>query len=146
MPLRLRVVPIQLFFGKTEVLATSLPPEEVSLDDLDLCYELGWGNESAYRHQKSHMHMENFSGRTARSVRQDYHATVFIQNLAAVLALPLYAMVREATAHQKHTYQLNFASAARAMHGRAARFLGCAVGFGEALVEALVKCVKDLSI
>jgi len=145
-PLRLRVVRIELSSGKTEVLATSLPPEEMSLDDLDLCYELRWGSETAYRHQKSHMHVENFSGRTARSVRQDYHATVFIQNLAAVLALPLHAMIREATAHRKHTYQLNFASAARAMRGRAVRFLGRAVGFGKALVEALVKCAKNLSI
>jgi len=146
MPLRLRVVRIELFSGKTEILATSLPPKEMSLDDLDLCYELRWGSETAYRHQKSHMHVENFSGRTARSVRQDYHATVFIQNPTAVLALPLHAIVREATAHRKHTCQLNSASAARAMRGRAVRSLERTVDFGETVAEALVKWAKNLSI
>jgi hypothetical protein len=134
---------IELSSGEIEVPATSLPPEEMPLDDLDLCYELRWGSETGYRHQKSHMHVENFSGRTPQSVMQDYHATVFIQNLAAVLAFPLHAMVPEATAHRKHLpAQLRQRGQGNAR--QAIRFLGRVGGSAVALVEALVKCVKSM--
>ena len=137
---------IELSSGEIEVPATSLPPEEMPLDDLDLCYELRWGSETGYRHQKSHMHVENFSGRTVHSVLQDYHARIFVRNLAGVLALPAHAVIREETAHRKHTYFINMANAARSMRQEVIPLLGRIAGMVSALANIFVGFASDLSI
>jgi len=42
--------------------------------------------------------VENFSGRTAKSVRQDFHAKVFTMTLMAISAFPIEQQLREQTA------------------------------------------------
>lgn len=143
---RLRAARIELDSGETEVLVTSIPKEEMSLDDLSLCYELRWGSETEFRHEKSHLQMENFSGRTPRSIRQDYHARVLVGNLAAVLALPAHAVIREETAHRRHTYFINMANAARAMRDEAVSLLGRLTDTVSALANIFVRFASDLSI
>ena len=146
-PFVLRAVRIDLDSGETEVLVTNIPEEEMSLDDLSLCYELRWGSETEFRHQKSRLQMENFSGRTVHSVRQDYHARIFVRNLAGVLALPAHAVIREETAHRKHTYFINMANAARSMRQEVIPLLlGCGPGAASALANILVGFASDLSI
>lgn len=142
----LRAARIELDSGETEILVTSIPEETMPLDDLSLCYELRWGSETQFRHQKSHLHMENFSGRTPRSVLQDYHANVFAMNLVAVLALPAHAVIREETAHREHTYYINMANAARAMRDEAVSLLGYLTDTVSALANIFIRFASDLSI
>ena len=145
-PFVLRAVRIDLDSGETEVLVTNIPGEEMPLDDLSLCYELRWGSETEFRHQKSGFQMENFSGRTVHSVLQDYHARIFVRNLAGVLALPAHAVIREETAHRKHTYFINMANAARSMRQEVISLLGRIAGTVSALANIFVGFASDLSI
>jgi hypothetical protein len=48
-------------------------------------YHLRWGVETLYGVVKTRLQLENFSGLTAESVRQDFYATIFITNLESVL-------------------------------------------------------------
>jgi len=143
---RLRAARIELDSGETEILVTNIREEEMQFCELSLCYELRWGSETQFRHQKSHFQMENFSGRTPRSIRQDYHARILMLNLAAVLALPAHAVIREETAHRKHTYFINMANAARAMRDEAVSLLGHLTDTVSALANILVRFASDLSI
>jgi len=109
-PLRVHAVRIELSSGETEVLLTSLV-EELSTDLFANLYAMRWGCEEGYKHQKSAAEMENFSGRSAEAVRQDFYARVFIVNLTAILALPVHEQVKERTAHRQLDYEVNWTSA-----------------------------------
>ncbi|WP_295447784.1 IS4 family transposase [uncultured Thiodictyon sp.] len=84
--LRVRFVRVRLSTGEWEVLVTSL------LDDtryptegfLEL-YGLRWRLETFYGILKTRLDLENFTGLTAEAVRPDFHATVYLTGLEAIL-------------------------------------------------------------
>jgi hypothetical protein len=81
-----RFVRVVLSTGEVEVLVTSLLDEEAYPSELfKEIYELRWGVETFYGIIKERLCLENFSGKTAESVRQDFYATIFISNLESVL-------------------------------------------------------------
>ncbi|MEK7992135.1 MAG: hypothetical protein VSS52_014075 [Thiotrichaceae bacterium] len=43
-----------------------------------------WGVEGCYALLKSRLNLENFTGKTAESVYQDFYAAVYITNLEAL--------------------------------------------------------------
>ncbi|MFK7845840.1 MAG: IS4 family transposase [Rhodothermales bacterium] len=107
-PIPVRLLRIELSNGQTEVLATSL------LDQARYPYELfkelyiqRWPIEEDYKAMKSRLEIENWSGESVESVRQDFHATFFAKNLAAILAQPAQHEVQEQSAHKKYTYKVN---------------------------------------
>ena len=110
-PLLVRAVRVELSSGETEVLLTSLVDEQLSTELFGDLYAMRWGCEEGYKHQKSAAEMENFSGRSAEAVRQDFYARVFIVNLTAILALPVHEQVKERTAHRQLDYEVNWTSA-----------------------------------
>jgi len=90
------------------VLITSL------LDQARYPYELfkelyiqRWPIEEDYKAMKSRLEVENWSGESVEAVRQDFHATFFAKNLAAILAQPAQHAVQVQSAHKKYTYKVN---------------------------------------
>lgn len=108
-PLRLRLIRVELPSGETEILITSLTDSDAHPHHLfaDL-YHHRWPVEEDYKIMKSRLELENWSGESAHSVYQDFHAKVFIKNLAAVLVHPAQEIIAQKTAHRKHRYQVNF--------------------------------------
>ena len=45
-----------------------------------------WNQEEAYKLFKSRIELENFSGKTALAIKQDFHAKVFLMTLCAAYA------------------------------------------------------------
>ena len=72
--------------GEVEVLVTSLLDElaypAAKFRDL---YSFRWGVETFYGILKERLCRENFTGKTAESVRQDFYSTILISNLESVL-------------------------------------------------------------
>ena len=82
--------------GECEVLCTSLiDTQEYLYEDFPELYHLRWNEEEAYKLLKCRIEVEDFSGKTARSVRQDFYAKVFLMTLCAVYAYPSEEKVRE---------------------------------------------------
>jgi len=48
-------------------------------------YHLRWGIEGLYALIKGRLNLENFTGKTALSVKQDFYATIFISGLESIL-------------------------------------------------------------
>ena len=44
-----------------------------------------WGIETFFGVLKGRLNLENFSGKTAESVKQDFYSTIFISNLETIL-------------------------------------------------------------
>jgi hypothetical protein len=81
-PLHVRVFKFKLPSGETEILITSLLEiDETLLPEL---YHLRWGIETMYHKLKRELCVENFSGKTPNSVRQDFWASMVLLNGVAV--------------------------------------------------------------
>jgi hypothetical protein len=110
-PLKLRLLRIK-HDGKTQVLITSLTdtklyPYEVFAE----LYHKRWPVEEDYKTIKCRIEMENFSGQSALSVYQDFHAKVVLKNLVSVLALPVNDILANSMTSRKYDYQINFTQA-----------------------------------
>lgn len=104
--LEVRLVTVGLPNDTLEVLVTSLVDEhKYPTKAFAEAYHRRWGVELFYGLIKGRLGLENFSGRTVESVRQDFQATLLLTNLESVLC-------REAQAElgaKKRTDQLPMA-------------------------------------
>lgn len=81
-----RFVAVRLSTGELEVLVTSLLDVECfPAADFKFIYNLRWGVETLYDVLKNRLSLENFSGKTALAVLQEFHATIFITGLESLL-------------------------------------------------------------
>ena len=95
-PLTCRLIKVELENGEKEILCTSLTDSgKYAYEDFEQLYHYRWNEEEAYKLLKSRVEIENFSGKTARAVRQDFHAKVFLMTLCAAYAHPIEEKVVE---------------------------------------------------
>lgn len=111
-PLKLRLIRVELDTGESEVLITSLldtqsHPYELFAER----YHLRWPVEEDYKTMKQWIEIENFSGKSVLSVYQDFHAKVFSKNLVSALIYPTQAVIDKNTENRIYRYQRNFAQA-----------------------------------
>lgn len=91
-----RLIKVELPTGEIEILCTSLLDSETYLhSDFDGLYHYRWNEEEAYKLLKSRVEVENFSGKTAKAVKQDFHAKVFLMTLCAAYAHPIEEKVTD---------------------------------------------------
>ncbi len=106
-----RLIRVELENGEIEILCTSLiEKEKYSYTDFEQLYHYRWNEEEAYKLLKSRVEVENFSGKTARAVRQDFFAKVFLMTLCAAYAHPIEEKViaeYEADENRKHGQKIN---------------------------------------
>lgn len=106
-----RLVKVELENGEKEILCTSLTDcEKYPYSDFEQLYHYRWNEEEAYKLLKSRIEMENFSGKTAKAVKQDFHAKVFLMTLCAAYAHPIEEKVIsefKADKDRKHGQKIN---------------------------------------
>lgn len=91
-----RLIKVVLHDGGKEILCTSLVDREVyAHEEFERLYHFRWNEEEAYKLLKSRVEVENFSGKTARAVKQDFYAKVFLMTLCAAYAHPIEEKVVE---------------------------------------------------
>jgi hypothetical protein len=91
-----------------EVLATNLWQEEGHADqEFKALYFQRWAIETNIGLQKNIFQLESFSGLTVRSVLQDFHATVFSNNLHAVLIKDAQQSVDRSDTKKKYPLKIN---------------------------------------
>ena len=84
--IKIRLVKIQLSTGEVEVLATTLlDKKRHPRSELKKLYNKRWGIETFYDRIKNNLSLENFSGKTAEAVKQDFYATMLIANIESEL-------------------------------------------------------------
>lgn len=106
MTMQVRFVRILLKTGEYEVLITSLLDEsDFSLEDLAEIYRLRWGIESFYGLIKTRLGLENFTGKSAESVRQDFYSTIYLTGLETILTIKTNDELAEKTV--RHPQKVN---------------------------------------
>ena len=101
-----RLIKVELSSGEKEILCTSLTDgQRYVYEDLKTLYHYRWNEEEAYKLLKSRVEVENFSGKTARAVKQDFYAKVFLMTLCAAYAHPIEdKVIEEYKADQERKY------------------------------------------
>lgn len=109
--IKCRLVRVELDNGEIEILCTSLTHSEVyPQSEFKELYHLRWNHEEAYKLLKSRIELEDFSGKTANAVKQDFHAKIFLLSLTAAYAHPVEERVRKefrADEKRKHNQKVN---------------------------------------
>ena len=108
--IQVRLVRANLENGECEILCTSLlDKRKYPHSDLVELYHYRWNIEEGYKLYKARVEIENFSGKSALAVKQDFFAKVFIMSLCAVLAFPIEERVKKESgvAFRKHPQKIN---------------------------------------
>jgi hypothetical protein len=82
--IKVRFVSVMLHTGDVEVLATSLINESGTREEFKRLYFLRWGVEGFFNCIKGRLGLENFTGKSVESVKQDFWSTVFISNVETI--------------------------------------------------------------
>ena len=107
-PLTLRLVRVDLSATDVEVLLTSLLDTQLYPQPIfgDL-YHHRWPIEEDYKLILARFELENWTGLSKVAIYQDFHATIFTKNLAAILAQPTQQTLDRQTRSRKYRYQPN---------------------------------------
>jgi hypothetical protein len=118
--LKIRFVQVILKNGTVEVLATNVLDGNIlqTSDFMDL-YGKRWGIETYYNVLKNRLSLENFTGLTALSVKQDFYATIFLTNYEAMLVYDTNIDLGEKTKDNKYAEQVNKAGSFNAIKHKA---------------------------
>lgn len=107
-PFNIRLVKVILDNGEIEVLATSLLDEKKYPSTIfKKLYGRRWGIETSYDFLKNNIQIENFTGLTPLSIKQDFYANLFIINLQSLIARDVQEEIDENTKERKHPYKVN---------------------------------------
>ncbi len=130
-----RFVRVQLETGEYEVLVTNLldetqfPTEEF----LDI-YHMRWGVEGFYAILKTRLNLENFSGKTALSIYQDFYSTVYLTGLETILTADVNNKLSEKVVKNKQ--QVNHVVSFNAIKNQAVELL-CSDESSDVVIERL---------
>lgn len=105
---KIRLIRVELNTGETEILITSLMDEkEFPSECFGELYNLRWGTETCFDALKNKLQIAAFSGHTAMAIKQDFHATIFVANLNAILIQDCNKEVEQISMRRKYNYKIN---------------------------------------
>lgn len=106
--MKVRFVQVLLSTGEVEVLATNILNANIlQTEDFKELYALRWGIETFYHIIKNRLLLENFTGYTALSVKQDFHITMFLSNYESLLAYDVNQELQEKTKDNMYKQKVN---------------------------------------
>jgi hypothetical protein len=82
--IKVRVLRFMLDSGVEEVLITNVFDESWTIKDFKELYFKRWGIEIKYNELKNRLQIENFTGDTPIAVEQDFYASIYLSNMAAL--------------------------------------------------------------
>jgi len=108
------------------VLMTSLTDiKRYPIKDFYNLYHLRWRVEEGYKKQKAFLDLEDFSGRTVHSIKQDVRASALVHALVAMECFASKGLMSAQVTRRKYCYQINFAEAIQSFKRRIIDILSC---------------------
>lgn len=101
--LKARLIKVKLEDGEEQIFCTSVMSKKFSARDFSDLYHSRWGIEETYKTLKNWIELENFSGKTALAVKQDFYSKIFLMNLCTVYSHPVSEQIKK----EKQDYQIN---------------------------------------
>lgn len=104
----IRIVRVLLDNGEYETLATSLPREEFSTEDIKDIYHIRWGIETAFRDLKYTLGLKYLHSKKDDSILQEIYSTLIMYNYCSRIA---GSVEIQQISKRKHMYKVNFSMA-----------------------------------
>jgi hypothetical protein len=82
--IKFRVIKFNLSTTEEEILITNLSKQQLSIEEAKELYAKRWGIETRFDTLKNRLEIENFSGEKPLCIEQDFYASQFVSNLAAI--------------------------------------------------------------
>ena len=101
--LKARLIKIKLSDTEEQIFCTSIMDKKFSPEDFSDLYHNRWGVEETYKTLKHWVELENFSGKTALAIKQDFYSKIFLMNLCTVYSHPVSEQIKK----EKEDYQIN---------------------------------------
>ncbi len=138
----LRLVRVDLP-NEVEVLVTNLMDmERYDCSIFRGLYHLRWGIEENYKRLKQWLEIENFSGKSALSIKQDFYAKIVASNLTALMEIQAQEIVSKRTKSLRRSYQINHAQAISKMKHRIVTLLLNSSGDIKRLIEQTAEYIS----
>jgi hypothetical protein len=103
--IKCRLLSVDLENGEKEILCTSLTDSsKYPHEDFKELYHFRWNIEEGYKLLKCRLEIENFSGKTAIAVKQDFYAKVYMMSMCASLAFPIEEQVKREHEQEKRKH------------------------------------------
>jgi len=106
--IKVRMVKAVLNTGEIEVLLTNLYDQDTyktaCFKDL---YYMRWGVETSYNGDKNFQQLEQFSGHTVCSIKQDFYALIFVANLQSLIEKQCEPFLEKKNKQRVHNYKIN---------------------------------------
>jgi len=110
-PLKLRLIRVDLP-NTVEVLITSLcDSRKYHSRIFKSRYHLRWGVEENYKRLKQWVEIENFSGKSVLSVKQDFYAKILAANLTQLISTASEEIIKKNNRNTQVNYKINMAQA-----------------------------------
>jgi hypothetical protein len=103
--LTVRVIKLVLPSGEIETLITNLWDSSLSVEDFRSLYFMRWPIETKYDEVKNKLELENFTGQSVLAIRQDFYATMYLTNIAAVAWWEAQTIVEQEREGKDNNYQ-----------------------------------------
>lgn len=103
-----RVIKLQIGNGKEEYLATNLPEEIFSTDDIMKIYGMRWGIETSFRELKYELPIIQFHSKKVDYIKQEIFAKLTMYNFCRMITESLEPYV---TPGKKYDHKINFSQA-----------------------------------
>ena len=106
---KVRVLQIHLKDSKNndinEILLSNIFDDDFTPEDFKELYHLRWGIETKYDDIKNKLKIESFSGTSPLAIRQDFFATMFLNNLASIMIAENADEIDELHNSEQNKYQ-----------------------------------------
>jgi hypothetical protein len=83
--IKVRFITVILSTGEVEILVTSIMDKAIEREEFRWLYGMRWGVETFFSIVKGRLCLENFTGKTAEAVKQDFWSTLFISNFETLM-------------------------------------------------------------
>lgn len=109
LPIKCRLVRVELNKGDIEVLVTSLLDMQMYPHScFKELYHLRWGVEEDYKLLKCRVELGNFSGKSSLAIYQDFYAKILLTNLASIIVFDASKEIEEESITRKYNYKINW--------------------------------------
>lgn len=102
---KIRVIKLNLSNGTEEILITNIFSNSFNEQDFAEIYHMRWGIEEKYDDLKNKLEIENFSGTSNIAVLQEFYATMFLNNIASIMAMDCKEEIAEHCKDKELKYQ-----------------------------------------
>lgn len=106
---KIRVISFPISKDENEILITNIFDKNFTIENFAELYHMRWNIEEKYDDLKNKLEIENFSGNSNIAVLRDFYATMFLNNIASIMALNYEDEIKEhcKTNQLKYEYKTN---------------------------------------